>query len=328
MWTPFRRKEVKRHLILGGGELGQAILTIDATNAVNHARTNNDIIGELEDFRYFSVDDMYEQLGLDNIVGSFAINLIKREVVAVNGIYHNGRMHHTGYSLPGGEGLIQYVEGESVTPILEYRVLVNGLNANIEVTITNLSNAILSYSRDEGETWSIANNRVSMGRATRIPITISGTYRLKVTDSRGREFEENIDIVINLGNTPKLGDGLVPVRYTGIEVSESDRNDGIWYNYAGEDSRSWAFATRGGLTYVWIPRFAVNIDDIRFLKGNSNTPTDNSRITIDARAGNFSVPGGLGRHTTGRWVQVTEAPQDRGNLNKLTLINDGTRERI
>ncbi|MCL2354984.1 MAG: hypothetical protein FWC68_03815 [Oscillospiraceae bacterium] len=63
---------------------------------------------------------------------------------------------------------------------------------------------------------------------------------------------------------------------------------------------------------------------IRFLRGNSEIPTDNSNIRI--AQDEWTVPARFG-NLTGIWIEIRPV-DNRETLNMLDLINDTTRNEI
>ena len=137
----------------------------------------------------------------------------------------------------------------------------------------------------------------------------SGKYIFRLQDNTAKDNYTEESIVITLTNRPKTSSSL----------------EG--YNYGGVDSELWAYALKDSVNYVWIPRFVykVNSDDtidIKFIKGNSNTATDNTYINSEwTLHDKFTTDDGTG--LTGIWVSV-DSQKEKG-LNMIDLLNDTTR---
>ena len=91
-------------------------------------------------------------------------------------------------------------------------------------------------------------------------------------------------------NSPQLMEGMTGIYWddSGNEVEITSTNDDNWYNY---DEQKWANAkTQDGSYWVWIPRFAYQIESgcytsskgtiaIKFLQGTSNKDSDGNEIS-------------------------------------------------
>jgi len=273
--------------------------------------------GDINDFIIFNTNDMFANFGLDNLNDgdTFAINFQTREVVSLIGEKYKGKTYYTQYNpiLPNGQSLIRYDYEERGLGFEISRVRNYGLNSIIEITNVSVSNATLRYQEGYGP-WNIVTNHTMEGEKYEINITKSGDYRIELVDIESQDMSVSYDdfVSIRLHNSPKLTEELTPIYANKEEVD--DINDGLWYNYANEYLGSqidWAFAkTESNETYVWIPRCVWNSENvIKFVKGNTNVPTDNSNIIITTNGtnetymllGTFAIKSNI----TGVWVEVT-----------------------
>jgi type II secretory pathway pseudopilin PulG len=262
------------------------ITEADKMQKISTSRANDEITWTNDNsFIYFSVQDIEKAFGLDNIreKDEFAINFNTREVISLIGEEYQGKRYYTGYNkaLANSQRLIEH------TPLirtLEFNIdeIRNfGLNSRIIVKDISVANTILSYREVDG-TWITVENRTRLGREYEINITKSGVYEVRIENANGDQFTSESELIM-VHNSPRVNEELVPINSSGNVISEVDIRNGLWYNYAGSGEK-WAFARNNSSSkvYVWIPRLIYNTNntDIKFLKGNTNIPTDGEDVKI------------------------------------------------
>lgn len=314
-------KQVKRNE-LNVNTLGSA-LSSSQVNTLNNIKTKEigySIIGNTNDFRYFSYTALQSELEVDNInqKNSVFINFITREVVSENGIKYKGTTYYTQYheDVLNGQILIQYANNISA-PTFTYTVKNFGLTAKVEVT-TNAGNVFgaLYYHDVDGNTDKTVTSKAIPGETYEANITKTGEYVFKLKNADGSETTQNINIV--LANNPKLEEG----DFTGSDLrtyangtKQNAANDGTWYDYS-KTSQYWAYAESGGKIYVWLPRFAKNGAYTIFVKGNTNVPTTNNSLAAGYGVLEEFNPGG--NKLTGIWLDVTS--ENKMTLDLTTII--------
>lgn len=274
---------------------GYATLPINAGEALQGRDSNG--------FRYFDKISL-ERIGVTGINREVLINFTTREVIDLNGIEIDGEMV---YILEDWQE-ISFRQQSDEIPSFSLEKRLYGLNANIIVNNTSASMAIktINYKLNDGiwhETSSL-----------QIPVNVSGTYTIKVTNVAGNVAEQTIDIVLT--NPPKLEAGMTPVMYdenqdAWIEVTNNNINQ--WYDYS--DNSKWACAIdEDDVVWIWIPRFIYHVTDdendirIKYLKGQTSIATDNTNETISTSGenGTWKKPKVLDKthdELTGIWVQ-------------------------
>lgn len=140
-------------------------------------------------------------------------------------------------------------------------------------------------------------------------------------------------------NKPKLGPGMVPVKWNGIDWDETSTTDLEWYDYRSS-YKKWANAmTQDGSMWVWIPRYAYSISsgyhtstassiNIKFLIDDTNTTTDGTAIEtapnfVDDAQTNYALHPSFnfgGTQLTGMWVAKFEASDD--GVGNVKIIPD------
>ena len=137
-------------------------------------------------------------------------------------------------------------------------------------------------------------------------------------------------------NSPKVTQGMIPIKYNGTDWVVCSKEDPEWYSY--DDTKKWANVMLSdgtykegkvpegqivkenelGSMYVWIPRYAYRIAgdkniEISFLKGNTNQDKDGKEYTKDENTDTkttaivhpaFRLGGG---ELSGIWVAKFEA---------------------
>jgi prepilin-type N-terminal cleavage/methylation domain-containing protein len=95
---------------------------------------------------------------------------------------------------------------------------------------------------------------------------------------------------VNKGvNAPLLATGMTPIKWNGTDWENTTSGDTQWYDY---ENKKWANArTEDGSFWVWIPRYAYQIEDgfhtsdagtinIKFLIDKTNTTIDGTSIAL------------------------------------------------
>ncbi len=291
-------------------ELG-APIPQDKINLAFEALAGNQTVG----YTYFN-KELLQNIGVTGVDREVIINFAIRDVVDINGIEYKGNMLHR---LSGWEN-ITYQNRNTEPPEFILNKKNYGLNATISIENIeykgNVSKGTVSY-RLYGETqWKQITG-------TEIPITVSGTYEVMLTDSAGNSAMDTIEVT--LANKPKIDSGMVPVVYRESLNAWviADENGGDWYDYSS-DKAQWANimledgltvegdievlddnktilvgkkVTAPGSMFVWIPRYMYQIPvanyhtstageiNIKFLKGTTNIATDGTNVQIANASG-------------------------------------------
>lgn len=173
---------------------------------------------------------------------------------------------------------------------------------------------------DTYDSWhTVKNNEFSVNRTGRYVVVIENN------DTNETNYQE---LKIVLTNAPKLQEGMVKLDINEEQVDENEQWEYSYYDgitaYVFEAAR----VQIDGDVYMWIPRFAYNLQDsqevyVKFLKGNSNIPTDDKTITIDENE--WQIPSVFTNSTTGQEYRGIWVKTDSINTNiKLpnVIIND------
>ena len=281
------------------------------------AVNNGEIVGKSEDtLRCFSEKELKEQLEIE-VNEDIIVDFSTREVISLTGIKYEGKMYYTQYKLPKGQQLVQYTEQENE---LDFTYLKNnqGLNSTIKVISTRkgnkIENGIIKYKIDGEEQFRQVNKDT-------IIISKSGAYIIQLSDLYGTNPVEK-KMEIQLINSPMLINGWVKIK-TNAEAFEEYKEDSAttWYDYA-EDELKYAYAKDLEENYyIWIPRYAKNLGtgEIKFIKGNSNTFTDETVYNSDE----WTIPEEFSPNNiklTGFWLKVVD-PSSKKIDEYLTNIN-------
>lgn len=292
-------------------DIGRPITRINKTREIyNKVRITDGIIGDFDDFLYFTAEDILDAFDIDNIRegDEFIINFYTREIISLVGEEYKGKTYYTQYNsdLPNSQKLVRkdYMEKEIS---YNYSVEYFGLNANIIISNISHANTILRYKEENGSGWKIAADHLQTNEQYKIPITKSGTYNVEVYDIDG--WSETITIKVETNNEPKLSEELTAIYIDNTVVNTLDIDNGIWYDYTNylNSSERWAFAKKPDNTvYVWIPRLLYNISNsnIKFLKGNTGIPTD--EVTVEVTANSLWRLSDEFGSNSGIWVEVKE----------------------
>ena len=149
-------------------------------------------------------------------------------------------------------------------------------------------------------------------------------------------------------NSPKITQGMIPVKWNGTNWQVCSQDDNKWYSYNNTDKK-WAniMLSDGkyksdtvqvgqvvtddelGSMYVWIPRYAYTVDNenqkmnVTFVKGNTNEGVNGETFTtdesVDTKTTKLVHPGFNlgGTALTGIWVAKFEASGTDKNGNSV-----------
>lgn len=315
---------------------------IDAVNA--NCETTGEPKKTATDFQYFTAEQLKE-IGIEDVEQDVLIQFATRDVISITGVKKDNVMYYRLIDL----GESTYIEYQVSTqkPTFTTKIKTNELNATIVIENivygANINKGNIYYAKkDENNPEKYLWNLVP---GNEISITESGDYAIKIIDGEGNE-SDIITVNVTLVNAPKLEEGMVPVVWE--EKSKKwktvDKDSGEWYNYSS-DVRKWAnimlqdelsvdsngYVTSMGSMFVWIPRYMYQIEtlyhtssteggkiNIKFLKGNSTVPTDNTNVTIANQSGqgNWNIHPAFsnygGQELTGIWVAKFEATAAEG----------------
>ena len=238
------------------------------SDILTKARYVDYISGNINDFRYFSKNDLKNQFDIENINEDVLINFTTREVVSTVGIEYEGIIYYTQYKLPEGQELIQTASIGLQTMSFEYSVKIEGLNGTIAVKNCT-PNSKLTYAYDSGGIldYKTVCNYTGKDETYYINVTKTGLYFVVIEDNTNEGNDYLQSITVTLVNNPK----------TNMEYNDYDYTDLT-------STDNWArvsnYGTSGEDYYIWVPRFAVNNNtgDIKFVRGNTNIATDDTYL--------------------------------------------------
>ena len=252
-------------------------------------------LNSLEGYKYYDKDGL-KALGVEDVDIPIIINFSTRDVIGINGVKKNGNMCYRLEEL-GESYNVEYVgPTNDAAPTFVVGKTINGLNATINISnityngTVNRGTVYFGEVTNENTDPITVNYWQEIGTNT-ININKSGTYAVKVVDNLGNQDIQSLKIT--LANAPKLTEGMLKF---------INGNDNYTDNYDYADDNSWALAQKDGNTYVWVPRYAYKGNNIKFLRGNLDIPTDNIVVEGYTTNSSFTIEN---REITGMWVRST-----------------------
>ena len=278
---------------------------------------------EYPNFFLISTDACKQNLGIEGVEQSVMVNVTTRKVVSYLGLKYKNEMY---YTLEANDlNAIYNVGYQTPTPasptinVTGIR-LENGKSAKINIATkynaNNVNKGTIYYGivKDGQETATSYNTT----QDDYFVITENGKYDIYVKDAAGNESAHVIKKFSKDANSPKLTDGMIPIKWVeGNENTPSnwvvcDKNDIDWFSY---DHKLWAniMLSDGtykadtvqvgqvvqenqlGSMYVWIPRYAYKMPE--------NSYTDSEIHTIDVTFLNRTT----NRTSTGKEIQKATA---------------------
>ncbi len=276
-------------------------------------------------FRLFRPDKLKSQLGLNNIDLSVLICFETREVISLTGIEYDGRIHYVQDNLPTGKRNVEYTEPTISLELDKNVYGLNAEITVTVKTNGNTSNNVPVVYKEENGTWNnVIGNRVTISKTGNyifkavntdaeeksinvtlcnkpvvatgmIPIKYNGNKWTITSENDGKWFDYiDTSITGNLGFSKWANVMLSDGRYKVISGNVVDSQNGN--AIVATDGTVMIEEVDLGSMFVWIPRYMYNIVsgyhsstageiDIKFLKGTTNIPTDNTNINISTTAG-------------------------------------------
>ena len=81
-----------------------------ANTAYNSVYETNQKIGNIDDFKYLSADDIKNTLDVDGVEEDYIINIKTREVILINGTKNDGEMYYSLSQITDEQFNVEYVE--------------------------------------------------------------------------------------------------------------------------------------------------------------------------------------------------------------------------
>lgn len=300
-------------------DIGETILTEDQKSILSTAMGNGEITTEYSEgntnIKYFTKDQLSKVFNIDNVDEDIIINFETREVISTVGFEYKGTTYYTQYKLPEGQQLIQYAKPDT-TLEFTYSKIPQDLSSVITITEVKRDNKIISKDLLKYELWKKNSEGIyeylKQINTEETVISQAGEYKIKVTDNADTEVEEKISIKIT--NPPILksnwGRYVQTKDYSDVDVFSELKEEDAWYDYSANNKFAYAFYLQQ--YYLWIPRYAKNSGEIKFIKGNSNIFEDNTKMDE-----NWEVPKEFSPNeieVTGFWLKV-----DRPNTEGKTI---------
>ena len=242
-------------------------------------------------YRYYDQETI-KNLGIEGVKQEFFINIETRDVVSYKGLKYKGDMYYTLIQLPDGLYNVDYTPGEYESPTFEVSYEKIGDN-KWRITVSNIEyegyiNKWTVKYQLEGKDYENTSEDLSF------VVSEQGIYNVRIENREVKSVTEKI--IINEPNEPKVGEGMIPIKWKNNKWVICSEEDPEWYNYVdqkeGEDGTSkWAnvmlsdgkyyaknavnvdttnkeLAKEGqeveeadlGSMYVWIPRYAYEIE--------------------------------------------------------------------
>lgn len=276
---------------------------------------------------YILEESQLQALGVEGVSQSVLVSVQDRKVVSYLGLKYKNQMYYTIDSLDGNNGIdaiynVGYQTPTPASPTINVTGirLENGKSAKINIATkynaNNVNKGTIYYGivKDGQETATSYNTT----KDDYFVITENGKYDIYVKDAAGNESAHVIKKFSKDANSPKLTDGMIPIKWVeGNENTPSnwvvcDKNDIDWFSY---DHKLWAniMLSDGtykadtvqvgqvvqenqlGSMYVWIPRYAYKMPE--------NSYTDSEIHTIDVTFLNRTT----NRTSTGKEIQKATA---------------------
>lgn len=300
---------------------GKGVNAKVATNDTQAETTlNNAGIVNNHDHYYLLQKEQKEALGVDNdgVTQDVLVSIIDRKVVSYLGMKYKDKMYYTLEDLDEFYN-VEYVTPTPQSPTIEVTGVRQGDQKSARIDVKTTYNAqyvnkgtiyygIIKDGSTTATSYNSTNNDYFI-------ITENGTYDIYVVDAAGNASSHVIKYFSKDANSPKLTDGMIPIKWNGTNWFVCDKDDIDWFSY---DHKLWAniMLSDGtykadtvqvgqvvaeadlGSMYVWIPRYAYKMPansqttkgtiDVTFLNRNTNKTYNGKEFAKETEGVNTS----------------------------------------
>lgn len=251
-------------------------------------------------------------LGVEGVEQAVLVSVKDRKVVSYLGLKYKNQMYYTIDSIDDENGIdavynVGYTAPSTDAPTFTINGFrqENQISAKINLNITYNAKYVNKGTVYYGIIKNNSNraNNYNSTEDTSFIITENGKYDIYVKDAAGNESAHVIKYFSKDANSPKLTDGMIPIKWVERSGENTgnwvvcDKNDIDWFSY---DHKLWANIMLSDVTYkadtvqvgqvvaeadlgsmyVWIPRYAYKMPansqttkgtiDVTFLNRNTN----------------------------------------------------------
>ncbi len=287
-------------------------------------------------YYYFTPTTIETQLGVSTLKNdnlTIAVDFVNREVYELKGIKDQyDEVHHSQYTLPGGDTLINLQSETTVEAEINYNISVKNYGNYADIQIKSIKTLLEQEAVMNGYEYAIDSNTASSewikvedydsaNGCYVIHATKTGVYYIKEFDS---DVLPTTGYNVTIVNPPIIPDNeyfrdaqKIIISNNGVtETSVNASNIGDWFDYSKTpttdstiDANRWANIRVGDDYWVWIPRFAEknkssSSAQVEFVKDISYTSTKYTALPTDYNiADAFKAEDNDGKEITGFWVQ-------------------------
>lgn len=262
----------------------------------------------INNYYYFSSEDLQEILGIKDIDLNVIINFNTRNIVEKDGVVNPKNSDEIFYTLlqvngSETENLIEYDNVTSDGINITSEILENyGLSKKIKLSLQSdenihipeirniyygLQDELTNEEQTQNVNWIQVNDYEKEQNDVSFIVDKSGKYQFKIIGANGSQYVSGEALDIVLCNPPIICDGMKPIYWEKNEstneveeIEVEEINDPMWYDYSSTEKR-WANAkTKDGSYWVWIPRYKYLLDSenqtsyIKFVNGVAESTTD------------------------------------------------------
>ena len=282
-------------------------------------------------YRYFSIRDIESKLELKDFDVAIWLNPQTRNVIAIKGVSVDSVEYYRQYDLSGGQTLVE--------PVLDTNYTLTSGTDYFLYTYDN--KAVVKFAKQYATVSYTINDSTTktFSHVSEIELPYSGKYKIEVVGVSGVPKSAD-NIMVTIVNKPMLVDGMTPVKLNNNNTpsnpnddyfEDTTQNDPEWYNY-DSSVKKWAnVKLKDGSMYVWIPRYAYEIDStnkaikVKFLSEFSNIATSGKALESTYKVmpafqngyNNKFANGEWDNEITGFWVAKYETINNSGKPKNI-----------
>lgn len=180
---------------IDGVEIGKTITASDEEDAKKALKTIG--VNSLEGYKIFD-KEVLQKLGVEGIDNKFLVNIKEREVLTLKPHKYEGKEYYNLAQIVGERKIKEQLERGELTFNMQSTELTDGWKINLtDIKFSKyVGKGKVQYQDTASGKWTTVENNLTRDNYS-FTIKNSGTYIVKVTDSAGKAYEQNLKLEFN-----------------------------------------------------------------------------------------------------------------------------------
>ena len=177
---------------IDGVDIGKTITASDEEDAKKALKTIG--VNSLEGYKIFD-KEVLQKLGVEGIDNKFLVNIKEREVLTLKPHKYEGKEYYNLAQIVGERKIKEQLERGELTFNMQSTELTDGWKINLtDIKFSKyVGKGKVQYQDTASGKWTTVENNLTRDNYS-FTIKNSGTYIVKVTDSAGKAYEQNLEL--------------------------------------------------------------------------------------------------------------------------------------